>query len=127
MTVQEILERIGLSEYYDKFEKNEFDLEAFMNLEDKDFKELDVPPAPKEAIKKEIQRINIRATLGRIGLSKYCIVFEENAFSFDNFLNVSDRDLMKLKIPLAPRKKIIEEVQRTKNSRKSGTIHKKLG
>ena len=54
MTVKEILERIGLGEYCSAFEKNEFDREAFMNLEDKDFKELEIPPAPKEVIKKEI-------------------------------------------------------------------------
>ena len=123
MTVEEILERIGLSEYCITFEKNEFDREAFMKLEDKDFKELEIPPAPKEVIKKEIQRINIRTTLGRIGLSKYCHVFEENAYSFDNFLNVKDKDLTNLEIPLAPKKKIKEEIQRIKDSRKSGKIH----
>ena len=123
LTVQQILERIGLIEYWDVFEKNEFDVEAFMNLEDKDLKELDIPHAPQKAIKEEIQRINIRATLGTIGLSKYCHVFEEQKFSFDNFLNVNDKDLTKLKIPLAPRKKIIEEIKRIKHSRKSGKRH----
>ena len=123
MTVQQILERIGLIEYWDVFEKNEFDVEAFMKLEDKDFKELDIPPAPKEAIKNEIQRINIRTTLGRIGLSKFCYVFEENEFSFENFLNVHDKDLTKLKIPLGPKRKIKEEIRRIKHSRKSGKIN----
>ena len=94
-----------------------------MKLEDKDFKELEIPPAPKEVIRKEIQRINLRTALVRIGLSKYCSVFEENEYSFDNFLNVNDKDLTKLKIPLAPRKKIIEENQRIKGSRKSGKLH----
>ena len=97
-----------------------------MKLENKDFKELDIPPAPKEAIKEEIQRINIRTIVGRIGLSKYCHIFEENEFSFNNFLNANDKELMNLKIPLAPRKKIIEEIQRIKDSRKSGKILKRL-
>ena len=105
LTVKEILERIGLNEYCETFKRNEFDLESFMKLEDKDFKELDIPSSSRKVIKKEIQNINIRNTLGRIGLSKYCHVFEKNEYSFENFLNVNDKDLTKLKIPLAPKKR----------------------
>ena len=116
-----------MSEYYDVFEKNEFDREAFMKLEDKDFKELDIPPAPKKAIEKEIQLINIRTTLGRIGLSKYSHVFEEKSYTFDRFLNLDDMDLANLDIPLAPKKKIVEEIQKIKYSRKTGKILQRLG
>ena len=108
MAVQEILGRIGLSMYCHVFEKNEFDFDAFMKLEDKDFKELHIPLVVKTAIKEEIQRINLRKTLEGIGLDKYGHVFEENGYNFDALLNVNDKRLKELNKQDMARLKVLD-------------------
>ena len=56
-TVKQVLETIGLGEYYCRFEEEEFDYDAFLEVTDEQLRELNLKMGPRTKILTEIDRI----------------------------------------------------------------------
>ena len=55
--VRNILIGLGLEKYCATFEENEVDFDAFLQLQDEDYKDMKIPIGPRRKIKTEINRI----------------------------------------------------------------------
>ena len=56
-TVKQVLETLGLGEYYCRFEEEEFDYGAFLEVTDEQLRELNLKMGPRTKILTEIHRI----------------------------------------------------------------------